>query len=91
MPDKTVRHPAEEKKVRGVREEIQLSIFYYSLFLLFILILKILESYKSSLTPLTFLHSLPQKDGGKFERHNRLFQISRHVFLSFVYEIISQP
>lgn len=40
MADEPAGRPAEDKKVRGVTEKMQLFIFYYSLFLLFIFLLK---------------------------------------------------
>ena len=65
-------------KVRGVREELKLFLFYFFISTFYISLKKIrmLEIY-----PHLFLF-LPQKNGGKFEKDSYLFQISHHVFFN---------
>ena len=69
-------------KVRGVREELKLFLFYFFISTFYISLKKKYECFKSSLTPLTFYLFFLQKDGGKSEKHNRLFSISHRIFKS---------
>ena len=64
-------------KVRGVREELKLFLFYFFISTFYISLKKIRMLEILSLY-LFFL----QKDGGKSEKHNRLFSISHRIFKS---------
>ena len=65
-----------KQKVTGVTEELQLITFLF--FYLYFLIKKI-ANFINPLSHLSLLHRFFSKDSGKLEKHNRLFQISRHV------------